>query len=356
VRLFNCFIALIFLVGLSSHNLDASKKRKKIDSKEVDAKKEQKITLSRLRNLSSSSSSNSSSSLSSRGDRKTLCDVFDVPHLVQQSLIPFLPEADCKNYFDFRRICKSACNAVEDQEMLDELKKADMLDINKKNAQGNTKLHRAALYGNMRVVKWLVHLLVDIHEKNDSDTTPRSLAFSGGHINISAWLDLHDQLIYDAGAGNTNQVAAALAAGCNVNVINNSTWRHTALHCAVTQGKKNVIKILLLIPGICVNGQDSIGFTALHRAIFWFPSLGVIRLLISAPNIDVNSRDFSGNTPLHLVAQFNKGQKSIEAARLLLRAGADQTITNNAGLTPLNVVERNGNHQLAALLKQAQEE
>lgn len=92
-----------------------------------------------------------------------------------------------------------------------------------------------------------------------------------------------------------------------------------------------------------INSVNNDGRTALH-----LKAAGDGKLRSSIPNRNsiltftevyadrqpnLNARDKDGNTPLHLAAASG-GENSHEAVEELLKAGADKTITNKAGLTP----------------------
>jgi len=62
--------------------------------------------------------------------------------------------------------------------------------------------------------------------------------------------------------------------------------------------------------------------------------------------LDVNFQDGTGNTPLHYCAQQNQ----IEAATMLLDAGAKVNVVNYQGDTPLHLASRKNKIQMIELL------
>ena len=83
--------------------------------------------------------------------------------------------------------------------------------------------------------------------------------------------------------------------------------------------------LLLPIKGIQVNFQDAKGNTALHYAVSNKNSK-CIESLLSHPEIDPNLRNNLGQTPLHYAHKEH-------IAKLLIQAGADDSIADNQGMT-----------------------
>lgn len=118
--------------------------------------------------------------------------------------------------------------------------------------------------------------------------------------------------------------------GHNVNVSEQDGT--TALHNAVHQMNTELSRLLLSKNNININAQDKFGYTALH----WAAVNGdeeIIPLLLSKANINIDAQDKSGKTALHLAAA--RGYAAITAE--LLVSGARMDITDDSGLTPLQV-------------------
>ncbi|MWC27660.1 ankyrin repeat domain-containing protein [Paenibacillus sp. MMS18-CY102] len=88
--------------------------------------------------------------------------------------------------------------------------------------------------------------------------------------------------------------------------------------------------------------------TALHTAIAGERSLDVIRLLLNH-QAEVNIFDSNGHTALHTAAFHDD---NIELIRMLIEHGADVHARLEDGETTLSLALQQGNHNVAAVLRQ----
>lgn len=160
---------------------------------------------------------------------------------------------------------------------------------------------------------------------------------------------------------------------------------NTALMKAVQQGKSNVVRTLLKRKDINLEQKNHIGRTAVFNAVY-NQSLEVLSLLVNA-NAKVSVADQQGNTALHCavirpISEFNRQpqcvqlllkakninvdardaygetplQMAVEAGdflvvKLLLKAGADLFVKNDAGKSVYALAIRHEHHQIASYLK-----
>lgn len=90
---------------------------------------------------------------------------------------------------------------------------------------------------------------------------------------------------------------------------------------------------------------DRQGFTALHFAAQQSQTEAVSALLEAGAPVDPQDR--FGNTPLWRAVFDSRGQ--VATVQLLLQAGADPDIVNEAGATPRDLASRMGAPDVAAL-------
>lgn len=160
-------------------------------------------------------------------------------------------------------------------ELVKYLVENDRIDVSSKNANDNTPLHFAARHGHIQVVKYLVQ------QKNASPialtkmkSTPLHYAALGGHFDVAEFLiDFTKQ-------SNNN----------NLNIFDD-IYASTPLHFAASSGNLRLVELLVR------NGADvNIGCdTPLHYAVSAGGNLDIVKYLVGrGANMDKKSND---NTP-----------------------------------------------------------
>ena len=191
------------------------------------------------------------------------------------------------------------------------------------------ELHKAAIDGDVAVVKNLLAKGRAVNEKATKDTTPLHCAARHGHAAIARLLLSAGAKVDPIGAGrwtplqisaqnsHLSIVRVLLEKGANVNAKN----KEGAAPLLLAAEKGNVdIAQLLIAKGAEVDGKDSRGLTALHVAASQ-GHLGVVKLLL-ASGAKVNARSNKGTTPFALAKTCDHK----EVADLLMASGADTNI------------------------------
>jgi ankyrin repeat protein len=141
-------------------------------------------------------------------------------------------------------------------------------------------------------------------------------------------------------AGNLDNVGLLLSHGAKASV--------EAAAEAVTFGDADVLRALIA-GGAAVSGTESTGVNLLHWATITNRT-AVIPILITA-GVPIDDEDGFGFTPLMYAATLDQGETG--ALEALLKAGADRTIKNEEGRTPLQQAQRLRHAQQADALKRA---
>lgn len=257
-------------------------------------------------------------------------------------------EEKSKSYYGLTALMIAASEGAMNAAQL--LIKSDA-DVNIADSNQWTALAYASYYGYVEIAKQLIVAGADKEARDDSDCTPLMCATGNGKIQTV-------QLLIEAGA--------------DINAYSKD-FGFTPLSFAARGGYTDIVK-LLLDSGADVNAQyaqyvaprqyclrrgDS---TALMMAAF-FCHVDTIRLLIER-GANVNARNqFTGETAFMRACdngvycvrpkRVTYGDRSAEAARLILEAGADINAQDIDGMTALMHACRNGQINIVRFLLQS---
>jgi ankyrin repeat protein len=129
-------------------------------------------------------------------------------------------------------------------------------------------------------------------------------------------------------------------------------WGRSPLHYAASSGSYNIAK-LLIERGADVNALDADAQTPLHKAVDvsrskekMFDNYAVAILLL-AHGANPNIQDkYYFRTPLHYAARNG----AVDIVKEMLERGADPTIRDHKGKTPLDLAREEGHDEIVQIL------
>ena len=170
----------------------------------------------------------------------------------------------------------------------------------------DVKIHDAAKTGDLTSVRVLLEKQPAlINAKNKDGQTPLHIAATNGRKEV---------------------VELLLEKGADVNAKDN--YEGTPLHWAAYYGHKEVAE-LLLSKGAAINAKERKGWTPIHYAV-WKGHKELAELLISS-GADIDTKQMEDSTPLHIAAMNNNK----EMVELLIAKGAKSDAKDQKGNTPL---------------------
>ncbi|MGH0182017.1 UNVERIFIED_CONTAM: hypothetical protein FKN15_007857 [Acipenser sinensis] len=227
-------------------------------------------------------------------------------------------------------------------------------NVNCRDLEGrhSTPLHFAAGYNRVSVVEYLLHHGADVHAKDKGGLVPLHNACSYGHYEVAELLVRH---------------------GASVNVAD--LWKFTPLHEAAAKGKYEICKLLLkhgadptkknrdgntpldMVKEGDTDIQDLLRGDAALLDAAKKGCLARVQKLCSPENINCRDTQGRNSTPLHLAAFVLKDTNHIlyllqhvDIAALLIKYNTCVNATDKWAFTPLHEAAQKGRTQLCALL------
>ena len=201
-------------------------------------------------------------------------------------------------------------------------------DIEVKDKEGRSPLHRVSVLGNFAIVKMLVKAGAGVCVTDTEGDTCLTLAAYFGHtqtvrylvsvpeVDVNHSADDNFTALHVAAQENHAEVVEVLIdAGADIEAKNEKG--SSPLHRACSEGALDTVK-LLVKAGAGVRVADNRGETCLMYAVYRGHT-ETVRTLLCMPEVDVNQSSNSGLTPLRNAVL----RKHSDVSQLLIDAGAD---------------------------------
>ena len=199
----------------------------------------------------------------------------------------------------------------DQQRLLDTLIERNSLD---------NEMKRAALEGDATKIRHLMDKGVSVNTPDETGISPFQYACGQGHIDaVNAMMPVAD--------------------------INNEDGRWTPLHIALEYCQSEITAILIKENANVFLTEEN-GEYPLHIACRK-SCIKCVSILVSKGEASVDVQNKMGDTPLHYCAKAN----TFEIASFLLENGADLTVKNVDGLTPIVVAKTNRNNEVSKVFE-----
>ena len=243
-------------------------------------------------------------------------------------------------------------------------------NIDAQDCVENTALHKAAQAGDIDMVRLLISKKARVSVKNDSGKSALDLACAGNKSKVIEHL-LKSGATCEPDASGRTELHEAIEGGCDADIIklfvskdvdvnakdnegfSKSPYRclHTlltligALHFAATRGDKDILQTLINA-GAVIDVKSDSGMTLLHEAARGGSVEGVRQIL--EYGVDIEARDNLNMTPLFAACWDANGSDAI--VRALLAAGANVSVVDKCGYSPLHELAKKGRTKAALML------
>ncbi len=213
------------------------------------------------------------------------------------------------------------------------------VDINAKDANGDTLLMQVVKSGYLEAAEFLMANGANVNARNNDDITVLMQAIQRGFPELAKIKILMEE--DNVQRDNPQIIKLLIGKGAYVNAKNKDS--STALTLAIKKGYLETTNLLISL-GADINAKNNDGFTPLMQAIKRKYSsaayLDVINLLIKN-KADVNAQENNGLTVLMVAMQKDYSIDSLNLARLLIEKGSDVNAKADDGSTVLmQVVKR----------------
>jgi len=220
----------------------------------------------------------------------------------------------------------------------------DGVDINTRDAEGMTALHRASLGGHGGLVRFLVgadHIALSAQDTS-GDTALMGAAYTGheaivrllierGGMDVDTQNTSGDTALIQAAWNGHEAIVRLLLERGDVDANAQNKHGDTALMLAAYAGHGATVRLLLERGDVNADAPNNRGDRALIQAA-WKGHETIVRLLLERDDVDANAQNKHGDTALMLAAYAGHGA----TVRLLFERGyVDVNAQNSSGDTAL---------------------
>lgn len=227
--------------------------------------------------------------------------------------------------------------------------------VNASDNKGDTPLHFASEQGHTEAIQILLDCGADINAANHKGETPLNLAIEHNNLEIiqmlldyGADVNTNDFLWEASERGDLKVVKMLLKAGAHVNGSSNETV--TPLWVASSLGRLDAVEALLQADADVNIPDDASGQSPLNIA-FLHGHIDVAHTLLKRNGIHVNTASYHGETALHQAIAYRHIENQLDIIQKIISHGADLSLQNHRGLTPLQLAEKVGNQEIIQYLQ-----
>lgn len=247
----------------------------------------------------------------------------------------------------FLNACKSGNKAI-----VQTFLKKGGINLDKRDAMGNTPLYYVCLKGAKDIAKMLIDGGAEVSMANNASETPMHCVAKSGNKDIVTMLvdagaDINatdssgnTPLIWSVRSGKTETSLYLISKGADIALKNNEG--HSAFDYATAAGLRDLVSAL---SGGNVATKDEHGYTPLHQAVYNNQS-ETVNALLKASNSNINELADDGRSALMLAVQ----NSNIAIIELLLKNGADVSLNMLEGDSVLHYSASIGNRFVGKVL------
>ncbi|KAG9394228.1 hypothetical protein J8273_4330 [Carpediemonas membranifera] len=188
-----------------------------------------------------------------------------------------------------------------------------------------------------------IDITYDLYEAVNAENAEKVSQMIALGADVNSHVMGHTPLHMAVQTGNAELVRLLLEASADPTAVDGDGT--SVIHAATEIGAADCVAALLAHNQALVNTVGEAGFTILHVAVE-MGDVDMLGLILTAP-VEVNTRIQGGSTAVNMAAEH--GLAGI--VKMLLEVGADPTIPDDDGDTPMSNATREGHQDVVAILE-----